>query len=120
MPALTCAHEAIFSRFNTSDFYSQIPKSPYFKAFLRSHFSALDINTTVSTWLEMIASTSLSHYARLSFVGTYPLPFRVSVETYPLNNYHHNNNILGSKFTVVSLTYTSIFSPLCDSIVSNI
>src|SRR3712207_7941965 len=44
----------------------------------------------------------------------------VSVETYPLNNYHPNNNILGSKFTVVSLTYTSIFSPICDSIVSNI
>ena len=35
-------------------------KALIYKVFLHSHFSALDSNTTVSTWLEMIALMSVN------------------------------------------------------------
>ena len=44
-----------------------------YKGFQQVHSFTLVINTTLSTWNELIESTSLSHFAHLSFMGTYPL-----------------------------------------------
>lgn len=41
-----------FHDFITSDFFSQISKSPVLLDFFHTHFSTFDIQTTVSTWLE--------------------------------------------------------------------
>jgi len=41
----------------------QITESLYLLILLHSYLSTLDINTTVSTWHEMIRSTSLSHFS---------------------------------------------------------
>lgn len=38
-----------FHDFHTSDFYSEIPESLYFKAFLHTHYLTLVIKVTVST-----------------------------------------------------------------------
>ncbi len=42
--------ERYFCDFHTPDFSEQTSKSPYLMDFFHTHFSTLDINTTVSTW----------------------------------------------------------------------
>ena len=42
---------------------SQLSESPYFQAFFGIYFCTFDINTTHSTWHEMIGITSLSHFS---------------------------------------------------------
>ena len=66
-----------FHDFHTSDFYSEIPESFYFKAFLHSYLSTLDINTTVSTCLESTI--------KMSWEDNTPLAERYSTKNYNIN-----------------------------------
>jgi hypothetical protein len=79
-----------FHDFHTSDFCSKISKSPYLLGFSHTYFSTLDINTTVSTWLELLDLMSLADFLNLTFTGTCQWVFLLFFIKYPFVETYRN------------------------------